>query len=133
MSTPIQQSEAATLKQFKPGSVMFGFVAGPKGYIVTENDFCHQVRALSENIELRIGMPWEATDEQSTFQTFTISEIREAAEPVSLLREWAHYWGIKTRIADNYRELLKSMREIGLDTKSMPKWGEDDRPGRVAA
>lgn len=116
------------LQQFKPGSVQFGFIAGPKGYIVTENDFCHQVRALSENIELRISMPWEATDEQRTFQTFTISEIREIAQPVPSLREWAHYWGIKARNADNYKDFLRSVREIGLNPKDMPAWAEDDRP-----
>lgn len=122
------------LKQFKPGSMTFGFIEGPGGYIVTENDFCHQVRSLNENIELRIRMPWDADDSNlPAFQTFTRDEIRAAATPIPSLREWAHYWGIKDRVAGNYRDFLDSTEKIGLSKQDMPKWGDDDRAKANAA
>ena len=92
-----------------------GFAEGAEGYIVTDNDFVHQVRALSENIELRMAQPWE--DVELKFKTFDLASLRTLAEPIPSFRSWAHYWGIKGRVADNYRELLKSMRGIGAEDR----------------
>lgn len=121
------------LQQFAAGNYSYGFIEGPKGYIVTETDFCHQVRTLNENIEMRIRMPWEAADDLLAFQCFTLDQLRELAQPIPCYRKWAHYWGIKARIAGNYQEFLASMREIGLATGDMPKWGEEPKDQTVVA
>jgi|SRR5687768_17018145 len=122
------KTETVALRQFDAGKRNLGFIEGPAGYIVTENDFCHQVRSLAENIELRIRMPWEAEQENlPAFQVFTLEQIREMATPVTSFREWVHYWGIKARIRSNYEELLDSMREIGADPRTMPGWGQEPK------
>lgn len=113
------------LKQFTAGTTKYGFVEGSKGYIVSDNDFCHQVRTLSENIELRTRTVFEEGGER--FQVFTVAELREIAEPIKSFFHWAHYWGIKSRVGANYHGLLTSMREIGASVNGMPKFGEEPK------
>lgn len=121
-----RRQATTTLRQFKAGNYRYGFIEGPLGYIVTENDFCHQVRSLNENIELRAYAPWECDGtELRGFQVFTVAQIREIAAPIPSYREWAHYWGIKSRVGANYNDFLKSLLEVGVDARAMPKWGEE--------
>ena len=134
--TPAQGGEATSnerqstrpmpeLRQFKVGSYTYGFIAGPCGYIVTEDDFCHQVRTLNENIELRSRFPWETNSDAPVFQTLTLDQIREMVQPIPSFRMWAHYWGIKWRVAANYNFFLKSLLEIGVNPRALPKWGDE--------
>lgn len=122
-----EQGTTPRLMQFTIGKRTYGFVEGPDGYIVTENDFCHFVRSLNENIELRAYAPWEEKGAK-TFEILTREQIRAMLLPIPSYREWVHYWGIKPRIASNYNDFKASMREIGLSTDHMPKFG--DEPNR---
>lgn len=114
------------IKQVRVGDRTYGFVSGPAGFIVSNDECIHGVHGPDETADLNVGKAWEPE-----YKTFTMPELVALAGPDLSMREWVHYWGIKARMAANYALLLKSMREIGLDTKSMPKWGEDDRPKSV--
>ena len=113
------------IKQIRPGDREYGFVSGPAGFIVSNDECIHSIYALDESADLNIGKAWEPE-----YKSFTLPELTALAGPDLSMFDWVHYWGIKQRMAGNYAGLLKSMREIGLDTKSMPKWGEDDRAPR---
>lgn len=116
------ESPRPALQQFVLGKRSYGLIVGPGGYIVTENDFCHQVRPLNEPTDLRDDL-W--TNSEPHYQRVTPEEMKAKATAVTSYRGWAHYWGIKQRIAMNYAEFLKSMREIGLPIGDMPKFGEE--------
>jgi hypothetical protein len=81
------------LMSFIVGNQKYGVLVGKFGYIVTENDFCYQVRSLNENIELRASWSYEPYQ----FELLTLPEIQARAIPITSYREWAHYWGIKAR------------------------------------
>lgn len=113
------------LSEFNAGARNFGFVEGPNGYIITENDFVHSVFGLNEPADLNTAA-WGTFGRE--YKTFSLADIRPLARPVTSFRKWAHYWGIKPRIHSNYCELLASMKEIGADTTGMPEWGEESAP-----
>lgn len=94
--------------QFQVDKTFLGLIEGERGFIVTEKDFCHGVFSFDE-----------------TYLTLTLPELKEICEPEPVDIDgtrWGHYWGIKQRVKENYHGLLVSMREIGADTGSMPKW-----------
>lgn len=115
-------SPRPALVQFDVGERNYGLVVGRRGYIVTENDFCHQVRPLNEPTDLRDDWSF---GESPGYQRVSLAEMLAKATPILSYRKWAHYWGIKSRIAANYNELLRSMREIGADREGMPRFGEE--------
>lgn len=118
---PAYVSSRPALLQFMAGPMSQGFVEGPFGYLVADTDFCYSARGLRENIDLRITWAWE----ERRCHLFTLDELRAVATPITSFREWGHYWGIKGRIAANYRDFLKAMESIGADVSDMPKWGEE--------
>lgn len=117
------------IKRIKVGEREYGFAEGPSGFIVSNDECIHSVYGLDESAELNVGPVFEVQ-----YEPFTLQQLRDrcSVNPLSMF-EWVHYWGIKQRMAGNYALLLKSMREIGLNTKNMPKWGADDRPKEQAA
>lgn len=89
-------------------------------FIFTENDFIHWIEKeglLQMNTISKKGFNHRLID-------LNEDEIRARMGEVVNLSEWGHYWGIKDRVAHNYRLLLKSMREIGLNTDAMPDFYE---------
>lgn len=107
------------LKQFIAGQVRYGFIEGERGYIVTETDFCHNAYRLKEPVVL------QADHDGDKYQIFSLEGIRAVAQPVTSYLEWAHYWGIKGRIKQNYNTLIQTMKSIGADTSNMPEWGKE--------
>lgn len=110
------------LQQFNAGpNRNFGFIAGPKGFIVTENDFCHHVYRNDQEAELNTADAFKPP----VYVGFSRVAIESMVRPIESYRQWAHYWGIKSRIAANYYEFWRSMKAIGLTTDHMPKFGEE--------
>lgn len=99
------------LKKITLGHRSYGFAVGPKGFIVSNNEFIHGIYELDQVAPLNTGKPFEPKYEQ-----FTLADLSAADSAPLSMREWGHYWGIKPRMAGNYALLLKSMREVGLDT-----------------
>lgn len=89
-----------------------GILFAPDGrYIAVECDFVHTIQAPDDN--LYIG----DNDGVSVYMT----EIKSSWTPTEFMN-WAHYWGIKSRVRTNYRMFLDSCKEIGIDTSTFPEW-----------
>lgn len=116
------------LQKFKLGTVDYGFIDGGDKIIITETDFQHYVfHDIPGSIELSAGYKEgdPTPDGEGHYlvevsENITIAQIREIAQPIEQLRGWAHYWGVKDRIWDNYAWFLDSMLEIGVSTEDMP-------------
>lgn len=115
--------------KFNDGHI-YGLIESATSYIITTDDLIHGIYKTDDVAELETESVWSGPDEKGMRQykgykteNFTLAQLREKAQTVSV-SDFVNYWGIKDRIRRNYGLLLKSMREIGLDTKTMPKWGD---------
>lgn len=86
--------------------------------IVVETDFIHHIQNPDDGIY--IG------DDESGAVYCTVSESKASLVPI-LISDFGHYWGINHRVRQNYSLLLKTMRELGIDTSAMPRWGDVDK------
>lgn len=94
----------------------YGVIFGEKQYIVTNNEFIHWLTPNLESSELMGKYPeWKKV-------ALNLREIKERATEVLDIPAFGHYWGIKSRMRDNYDLLKQSMREIGVSTKNMPEF-----------
>ena len=121
------------IQQFTVGASNFGLLAAEDGrFIITRNDFVHGLYKADEKADINLGgvqLVQENSSERigEIWEEFTLSQLQAIATPIPSLWEWAHYWGIKERVARNYRLLLASMRELSINMSDMPEWGADDR------
>lgn len=106
------------------GEVAYGLIRGADKFIVADNECIHSLHDNSETVRLRSGWSNKAIATPA-YQSKTLHELRDNAQPMDLvdLAEWVHYWGIKDRMAYNYRLLRKSMNEIGVSDENMPAFG----------
>lgn len=91
-------------------------IVGKKGVIVTNNEFIHWIEK-EELIQVEV---FERNSFGSRLLDLNLSDVIQRQGEEVNLQEWGHYWGIKDRMARNYRTLLSSMREVGLKTDNMP-------------
>lgn len=79
--------------------------------IFVDDDACHHV--------------YGSLDETVTKSGKTVRDVL-ACEPVgevASIKEFLAHWGVKDRVRANYQLLFQSIRGIGLDTNTFPKWG----------
>lgn len=103
-------------------------IRGERGYIVTANDFVHGLYDNTEEIHIPM---WKVTalENGSTRHdmfpsrelTMSLEELEQYLGDTPQLDQWGHSFGIKPRIASNYRLLQKSCKEIGAYI-GFPPW-----------
>lgn len=100
-------------------------IVGPKGCVLTDHECIHYSPApVSEPFHLPV---WEKKEGFITIfpsKEIVVSvpqmiEFSETKTPE--WKEWIHYFGIKSRIYDNFRLLKKSLKAIGA-TVDFPDW-----------
>lgn len=111
----------------------YGIIVGKDEFIVTQTDFVHFAQAKAEPVELRVGYEqiegepdeqgWRPLFITDVDKSFTLDELLALAVEVGL-KDFGHYWGIKSRVAYNYHLLLGTMEAIGADTSNMTEWGK---------
>lgn len=104
----MQPNNQKTIGVFEDDGGKFGLIVGETHHIITEPDFCHSVFPNVDTAE------------------FLAQKEMASATPVRITA-FGHYFGIKTRVRDNYDLLIQSMREIGLDASDMPEWSTEAR------
>jgi len=107
------------LKQFYAGKTKYGIAVGSQESIIVEYDFCH---VFEDNQGFATLRDWRSS--LTTECTISMKDIIASAQPFEDFERWAHYWGIKSRVHDNYKLLLQSMKQRGISTEGMPEWGK---------
>jgi hypothetical protein len=102
------------LQTFKVGEARYGIVSNGERAIISEPDFCHIV-------ELNNGFVLLGGDNGSR-HTLLVKDLLARAEPITSMKDFGHYWGIKPRVKQNYLGLLATMKELGIPTDDMPEW-----------
>lgn len=105
------------IRQFEVRGQKYGLICGKESFIVTENDFVHALYPNDESVSV--------THPGNDYTILSLKDIAELSKPLTSLRGFGHYWGIKDRVGMNYFELMRSMREIGADVGGMPEWGKE--------
>ena len=108
----MQTGQPETINVFTVNNERFALIIGKGKHIICETDFCHSVEITEETAEFLAN--------------------KEQAAPVRVC-DFGHYWGIKNRVERNYKALLESMREIGADVSTMPKWPAREEVREMAA
>lgn len=102
--------------------------------IVSDKEFCHEPFALedamTDTVFVPITIESEPNEEGVVRLTFsgrdvTVSEIlqspcREVDDEG--LKEWAHYFGVKSRIRSNYGVFLNTVKEMAAIAFRFPNW-----------
>lgn len=108
MTNPSHNSDKTIGVFVHASGIKLGLIVGKTHHVLTESDFRHGV------------LPNEETAE------FLAQKEMAASNPVRVV-DFGHCFGIKARVEKNYRLLLESMREIGVDPGDMPEWSKDAR------
>ncbi len=107
------------IKTFTFNTQNFLIITGENGYIISENDFCHEICVNDERQVFTLP-------DGSTIN-FRLDEMLNQNNDIVDISKFGHYWGIKSRVHENYNLLLKSMLEIKADDTEfclMPAWGK---------
>jgi len=102
-------------------------IIGSKGWLVTDEECIHYKAALGEPISVQVWRKPDPPDEQGrtripVFPNEAPAEIfmedleRFQKDRGMEMFDWSkfvHYWGIKDRMAQNYKMLEQSAQEIG--------------------
>lgn len=122
MDNLIKIIDVSKLYDGRRSKQLFAFVETQDGhYIISENDFCHAVYEPDGLTEPCVSNFSDV--DHPVYGKFSLAQLRAAPSEEIPFHIWAHYWGIKHRVEMNYYELIRSMREYGCDTSTMPEWG----------
>lgn len=110
------EASALPIRAFSFDGRKYGIVFGESKFIVTNTEFIHAIYANNEDATLNSGYP------NHREESFMVGDLYTLSTDDMNLASFGHYWGIKDRMARNYSLLLKSMKEIGVDTKDMPEF-----------
>jgi hypothetical protein len=104
-------------------------IEGDSGYILTNDECIHFVKKYGDAEAIKLPLHWTGKDGSFSMMPHaelpvTFDELKTAAVgEIGNVREWIHYWGIKTRIGANYSILKESCKDIGADI-DWPDWNE---------
>ena len=84
-------------------------VGGTRGYIITEDDFCHVIVKSQETTMIGVGVE------------VSVEELTKCLGEEVDVRRWGHYFGIKARVEQNYLKFQKSLKKIGAKVE-LPEW-----------
>lgn len=78
--------------------------------ILMEDDACHTIHYGLDEVALKNGK--------------TVRDIlsSEPVGKVESIKDFISYFGIKDRVRSNYKQLLNSIKEIGLDPDTFHEW-----------
>ena len=111
------------------GKYEFLVIENNQSRIVSDNECIHEFNPESvfvdENKEIkRDGKTYiQFGQREYEINHFLNHESREIS--LSELEKWIRYFGIKSRIAENYHLLKCSCREIGVNTSDFPTWRDN--------
>ena len=98
--------------------------------IRTDERFILSDKECMHNIGTRtVPAPVEADEDYITLDEILVGENDDPIGDADIA-EWIHYFGIKTRIHDNYYLLNKSIQEIGITETILPDWHLNNREGK---
>jgi hypothetical protein len=105
-------------------SVRLGIIKGKEGYIVTETDLVHSVHK-SDQDEVLVPIV-EKSNPITLFPNVIRVSVKTLLDFIGEdipLDKWTNYFGIKSRVRENYKLLQESCKEIGADI-AFPEWGK---------
>jgi hypothetical protein len=114
---------------------VYAIVQGKKGFIVTDNEFCFQIRTNDERASFDVYEKFNEYTNEDGKKCKTIAMVPrfrlygDLSDLVSRVVEgeeidissWIKYFGIKGRICNNYEYFKKACKEIEADL-SFPEW-----------
>lgn len=93
--------------------------------IISDNEGIHTIHnKKTESVNLPVTLERESHLQfgDITVKVWRLLESESKSFSPAMLNDWIRYFGVKSRIASNYAQLIQTCKENGVNVSEFPNW-----------